>query len=159
MAEVKINPAPLNQKFKRRFLLIPIGILVATVIGFSALKTSERQSPSTTETKTTATVEFDKAVPPPPPPTGAVQNKSSSSSRASVGTYGKGTHVQISLDVLKERENFKAQQQRWYAQMAFSGIMALASLYVILSKKYPDEVNKFGYSTIAFIMGFWLKGM
>jgi lipopolysaccharide export LptBFGC system permease protein LptF len=60
---------------------------------------------------------------------------------------------------LKERETFKAQQQRWYAQMLFSGIMALASLYVILSKKYPDEVNKFGYSTIAFIMGFWLKGM
>src|ERR1035437_2302227 len=147
-------------KFKKRFLLIPVGILVATVIGFSGLKTFERQSPSPAiETKTTATVEFDKAIPPPPPkPAGTSQNKSVSPSQPA-GTYGKGTHVQISLDVLKERETFKAQQQRWYAQMLFSGIMALASLYVILSKKYPDEVNKFGYSTIAFIMGFWLKGM
>lgn len=143
-------------KFKKRFLLIPIGILVATVVGFSSIKTFEKQSPSpTTETKTTATVEFDKA---PPVPN---HNKSvSPPSQAMVDAMNnKGAHLQISLDVLKERENFKAQQQRWLAQMILSGAMSLASLYVILSKKYPDEVNKFAYSTVAFIMGFWLKGL
>ena len=144
-------------KFKKRFLLIPIGILVATVVGFSSLKTFEKQSSPATETKTTATVEFDKA----PPVPNQNQNKSiSPPSQAMVDAMNnKGAHLQISLDVLKERENFKAQQQRWLAQMILSGAMSLASLYVILSKRYPDEVNKFAYSTVAFIMGFWLKGL
>jgi|ERR1035437_513694 hypothetical protein len=33
----------------------------------------------------------------------------------------------------------------------------LASLYIILSKKFEEAVNKWGYSTIGMILGFWLK--
>lgn len=158
-----------DHKFKKRFILIPVGILVFTVVGFLALRTTEKIAVPATETTATASVDVpsakaggtgvanlqNKAV---SPANKAFKEAIETTATTSSTTTPTGTHFQLSLDVLKERENFKSQQQRWYVQTAFSGIMVLASLFVILSKKYPDEVNKFGYSTIAFILGYWLKG-
>ena len=149
-------PTPTEHKFKKRFILIPVALLAITVAGLSALKAVEKYP---TETKAVASVDLTA-------PTAPVdQNKSLKSAskafadRAEAASPSSVSHFQLSVDVMKERENFKAQQQRWYAQMIFSGMVSLAAIYVILSKKYPDEVNKWGYSTLAFVMGYWLKSL
>jgi hypothetical protein len=63
----------------------------------------------------------------------------------------------LTLDMMKERQQYQIQRQQWMVQAGVSLLMALASLFIILSKKYPEEGNKWAYSTIAFIMGYWLK--
>lgn len=164
-----------DYKFKKRYILVPVALLIVTVVGFSALKTSEKKP--VTEATATASVDFDKSAPATiASGAGEIINtplhKASKSVSPSNNVAGgaapqtvpqaapqAGTHFQLSLDVLKERENFKAQQQRWYAQLLFSGMVCLAAIYVVLSKKYPDDCNKWAYSTIAFVMGFWLKSM
>ena len=147
-----------THKFKKRFIIIPIGVLVITVAGFSTLKSFDKRAATPTETKTTATttIEIGAAS----PAEGPNQNMSVSKANSAMLNAVRGKeHLQLSVDVLKEKESFKAQQQRWYAQLVFSGLMTMASLYVILSKKYPDDINKWGYSTIAFILGYWLQGL
>ena len=128
-----------DHRFPKRFLLIPIIILFITVVGFFTLKASNKKT--YTETAT-ASVDFKS----PNAPASKVESSSSSDPN-------RGVRLQLSL----ERERTK--QRQWYAQLMFSGMMAIAALYVILSKNYPDAVDKWAYSTIAFIMGFWLQGL
>lgn len=77
--------------------------------------------------------------------------------KAQVTTESQGRTTTLSLDMIKERQQYHTQQRQWLFQAGFSLLMVLASIYIILSKRYPDDVNKWGYSTIAFIMGYWLK--
>lgn len=46
--------------------------------------------------------------------------------------------------------------QKWIVSLIFSGIMLLASLWIILSKKYPDETAKWAYGTVGTLGGYWL---
>ena len=63
-----------------------------------------------------------------------------------------------SPEAVKARREYDTEQRKWYVQAGFSLLMALASVFIILSKRYPDEsTNKWAYSTIAFLLGFWLK--
>lgn len=40
----------------------------------------------------------------------------------------------------------------------FSALVLLASLYVILSKKYGDAEQKWAYGSTGAVLGFWLGG-
>jgi len=40
--------------------------------------------------------------------------------------------------------------------LVFSGVMLLASLWVILSKRYPEETLKWSYGTLGALSGYWL---
>jgi len=39
-----------------------------------------------------------------------------------------------------------------------SGTLLLAALYVMLSKRYPEETIKWAFATVGTILGYWLKG-
>jgi hypothetical protein len=52
--------------------------------------------------------------------------------------------------------NFEAMATFWF-RLCISLLGFIASLFIILSKKFEDSVNKWGYSTIGMILGFWLK--
>ena len=52
--------------------------------------------------------------------------------------------------------NFEASATFWF-RMCISLIGFVSAIYVILSKKFDESLNKWGYSTIGMILGFWLK--
>ena len=48
-------------------------------------------------------------------------------------------------------------KKKLYVQVIFSTIVLGVSIYMILSKQYSDETNKWAYGMIGLIMGYWLS--
>jgi hypothetical protein len=43
-------------------------------------------------------------------------------------------------------------------QFIFSLIILIVSFYMVLSKQYSDETNKWAFGMIGLIIGYWLSG-
>jgi hypothetical protein len=61
-------------------------------------------------------------------------------------------------DLLKDK---REEQNKKYKPMPIiiTALFGLASLYILLSKKYPDETTKWALGTLGVIAGFWLGGV
>ena len=44
-----------------------------------------------------------------------------------------------------------------YVKITISAIILVASLYVALSQKFPDEYNEWAFGMIGLIVGYWLR--
>ena len=44
-----------------------------------------------------------------------------------------------------------------YVKITISTIMLVASLYVTLSQKFPDEYNEWAFGMIGLVVGYWLR--
>jgi hypothetical protein len=128
-------------------LLVPIFVLLITAGALALLPRFKASSTGTTQVTASVTETdagartTDKSLPPAP----------------SYGTHKEQRTTTLTLDMMKEREQYHTQRQQWMVQAGISLIMALAAVFIILSKKYPEDANKWAYSTIAFISGYWLK--
>ena len=130
-------------------LLVPIFLLMTAAAGLVLIP---RYKTVATTTQVTATVETTDT------PTMAAEAPSAKRRPDAVASPAPEKRTTtFTLDMMKERQQYQTQQRQWMAQAAFSFLLAMASVFVILSKKYPEDCNKWAYSTIAFILGYWLK--
>lgn len=44
-----------------------------------------------------------------------------------------------------------------FVKIAVSTIVLAASLYVILSQKFPDDYNKWAFGMTGLVVGYWLR--
>ena len=44
-----------------------------------------------------------------------------------------------------------------YVKIVVSAIVLAASLYVILSQKFPDDYNKWAFGMTGLVVGYWLR--
>jgi len=49
--------------------------------------------------------------------------------------------------------------RKFYVKLLFSIIFCIAALYIILSKKYPDDSKKWAFSVLTLIAGVWIGSM
>jgi len=56
-----------------------------------------------------------------------------------------------------EREGKNDARIRLYVKIAISGIVLIASLYVMLSHNFPDDYGKWAFGMIGLVVGYWLR--
>lgn len=67
------------------------------------------------------------------------------------------------FEIKNENRNKNASDEfkraKFYAQLFFSIVILGVAIFVLLSKQYDDELNKWAFAMVGLITGYWLSGV